>query len=373
MQQYRIEFFENRVSSTPASRKLVYVHHDFANDIEIDDDYIAMQTTTIEIKSTTKVKAGHFIRILRDEKDYFFGFVTDASPGEYTTRIQFKPFLAVFDSDVLFNILSQWRSTTYPGVSLEEALKIYIDGYFVDNSDYRQNLPMNVTIPESGLTERWNMGIKSDTEGSVWAVVGLYKVLIVRAMKEYGVAIRVTPNFSTGQIGLTIGTVSGLIKIDADLENVVIKTLKVNDRPNSINKLIVHNTYDYTMSKTYYVHSNRTWDDENTNRIVPVSYEIRTVTPDGTYSDPQDDFEFAAISAAYDVLSGLEFDNLIELEVAPNDPIVKPASMKVGQKVSVYHNEDVYTSILTGKSISLEVITLMFGSERIKYTKKTSK
>ena len=329
MQQYRVEFFESFISDTTSTRKLKYVFHDFINDLPIDDDYIAIQTTTIEIKPTDKVKNGHFIRILRDNDDYFFGYVVDAEPGTYTTKISFKPFLAVFDTDILFNVLCQYRSAENPGITLEETLQGYIDAYFASNSDYRQCYPMTITIPAAGSrTVMWNMGITSDEEGSSYAVVGLYQTLIVRAMKEYGVAIEVTPNFSTGVIALSIGKVSGTFHIDAGLDNVTVKTFKVNDRP---------------------------------------------VTPDGTYEDPDDDFMYAALATAYDELSGLEFDNLIELECAPNDRLISPTTIKNGQKVTIHYKGEAYTSILTGKSVSFEVITLMFGSERITYTKKTSK
>ena len=374
MQQYRVEFFENYLSATSASRKLKYVHHDFANDLAIDDDYIAAQTTVIEILATDKVKAGHLIRILRDDADYFFGLVTNVEPGEYTTKVSFKPFISIFDSDVLFNVLFQWRSDNNPGVTLEETLQTYINAYFVSNSDYLQDYPMTITIPAAGSrTVKWNMNIQPETEDEDYAVIGLYGTLIVRAMKEYGVAITITPNFSTGIIALSIGKVSGTKHIDADLKNVIVKTLKVNDRPTGINKLVVHNSLTFLNPITFYVHPDRSWDTTNSDRITPVSYGIRTVTPDGTYNNAEDDFMYAALSAAYDELSGLEFDNLIELECAPNDPLISPTTMKNGQKVAVHYQGGTYTSILTGKKISLETITLIFGSERISYTKKTSK
>lgn len=386
MQQYRIEFFENYVSSTTSSRGLRFVHNDFANDLTVDDDYIALQTTTIEIRATDKVKAGHLIRILRDDTDYFFGLVADAEPGEYTTRISFKPFLAIFDSNILFDVRTQRAKGTdgtivRTGITLEETLKFYIDGYFVNNDDYKQVYPMSVSIPElvANRTADWNMNIQPESDESNLATIGLYNTLIVRAMKEYGVAITVTPNFSTGQIALEIGKVSGTKHIDADLENVKIKTFKVNDKPNGINKLVIYNTLTYNDPNDtpiiYYVHPDRSFNTNDVDRITPVAYEIRTVTPsvDEPFNNLADNFAYEALSTAWEELSGLQFDNLIELEVAPNDPIISPTTMKNGQMVIIHHNGTAYSSILTGKAVSLEVITLMFGSERITYTKKTSK
>lgn len=373
MQQYRLEFFENFLSRYPESRKLVYRHHDFVDGISIDDDYLSVQSTTVEIRATTKVKNGQILRVLRDDKDYFLGLVTNVTPGEYSTTVTFKPFIAIFDSDILFNINTQYWNENSVGISLEQTLKLYIEEYFANSDaqspiyDYRQYYPLTVKTPSSGLTS-WNMYILSDDD-SVWTIVNLYS-LIVRALKEYGVVISVSVNFSTGQIELNIGKLSGTRHIDADLDNVTVKTLKVNERPDGINKLIVHNALTYSSPYIFYVHQDRTWDTTNTQRITPVSYSIITVTPDGTYSDPTADFYYAASNAAREQLNGVGWDNLIELECSPNDPIVKPLAMRIGQQVAVHQKGDTYISILTGKNISLETVTLIFGSERITYTKR---
>lgn len=360
MQQYRIEFFD---------RTLTYVYHDFSSDLSIDDDYIAIQSSVIEIGPTKDVEMGQFIRIIRDETDYFFGIVTDASPGECVTTVTFKPFMALFDEDILFDTSLQTDKTV--STSLENVLKKYIRETYAVNSDSNQNLPLTVNVPalDSYHTKNWSFNIRSDTEGANRAIIGLYDVLIVNALKKYGVAIEVSPNFSTKRIVLNIQKISGNFNVDADLDNVTIKTLKVNNRPNGVNKLIVYNSDDYSESITFYVHTDRTWDANNTDRIVPVVRELRTATPDSTL-DPSEAFLYAAVDVAYDALSGLVWDNLIEIECSPNDPLVNPATMLIGQQVSIYYNGDSYTSILTGKNISYELITLVFGSERIKFTKR---
>lgn len=367
MQQYRIEFFE----LATISRKLRFVYRDFSTDLAIDDDYIAIQTTVVEINATELVRAGQFIRILRDEEDYFFGIVSDAEPGTYTTRVSFRPFLSIFDADILFNVLNQWRDDNITHRTLENTLLYYINSYFIDNDDNYQNYPVSsVTLTSS--TVEWNMGIVPDNDDTIYASINLYRELIVRALKEFGVAINVIPEFSQGTFSLKIGTFEEKKHIDADLKNVNIRTFKVNERPTGVNKLIVYNAKDYSMSPiTYYVHPDRKWNDRDEDRILPVSYTIRTVTPDETFSDPQVDFAYAALTVAYDELNGLEWDNLIELEVAPNDPIVQPTKLENGQQVAIYHNGTQYVSILTGKSISFESILLVFGSERISYTKKS--
>jgi len=360
MQQYRVEFFD---------QTLTYVHSDVVENIAIDDDYLSIQSTLVEISSTTLVKQGHFIRILRDEKDYFFGCVTDVSPGEYTTTVAFKPFMAIFDTDILFNTSYQTRTTVE--YSLENAIKNYISELYLTSGDSLQNLPLIVNVPasESEHTVTWGMNIKSDTEGASRAIIGFYSVLIVNALKKYGVAINVVPNFSTKKIVLNIGTVSGSFVIDADLDNVTVKTMKVDERPDGPNKLVVYNTSNYNSTMTFYVHTDGSWDTDNVDRVYPVVREIRATAPDPDLSGSEA-FTYAAISVAYDVLSGVEWNNLIELECAPNDPLVIPSEIKVGQPAAIFFKGDTYISILTGKTITFETVTLIFGSERIRYSKR---
>lgn len=367
MQQYRVEFFENAMDANN-SHKLAYRHHDFSENLMIDDDYLSVQTTVIEIGATDKVQNGQFIRILRDNDDCFFGIVTDVSPGEYATQVSFKPFIALFETDVLFDTSCQYANTE--ALSLENVLKDYITAYYVSNSDALQNYPIDITVPPMGQspskhTVSWGMNIKSDVENAQRAIIGLYGVLITNALKNFGIAINVVPNFRTGRIELTIGTVDGTRVIDADLDNVDVKTLKVNDRPNGTNKLIVYNTENFNQKVEFYAHTDHTWSLVNEDRIVPVVYDLKTATPEEGVT-----FELAAVQVAYDELSGLTWDNLIELDCAPNDPLVNPTTMQIGQEVTILYADGTYSSILTGKSVTFETVTLTFGSERIKYTKR---
>ena len=368
MQQYRVEFFENVIDGQ-GRHKLEYRHHDFSETLTIDDDYLAIQTTIIDLGATDKIKTGQIIRILRDDEDCFLGVVSDASPGEYSSTVSFKPLIALFDSDVLFDTDDQLAHDEEH--SLENTLKKYIEDSFRNNSDSLQNYPIDITVPSHGNhTVNWGMNIKSDVEGAKRAIIGLYGVLIVNALKNFGVAINATANFETGRISLSIGKINGTSLIDADLDNVEVVTLKVNDRPNGVNKLVVYNTENFSNTMTFYAHTDHTWDNSNTDRISPVVRDLKTATPDSEIQDRQLAFQLAALQVAYDELSGLTWDNLIEIKCAPNDPLVNPTRMQIGQEVSLLYKGCTYISILTGKSVSFEDVTLTFGSERIKFTKK---
>ena len=106
------------------------------------------------------------------------------------------------------------------------------------------------------------------------------------------------------------------------------------------------------------------------NRIVPVARSVRMVTPDSETEDPAEALAIAALDAADSELSGLEWDNLIELETMPKDELINPMNLEFGQTISLWYQKGKYVSILTGKSITSDNITLIFGSERIKFTKR---
>lgn len=367
MRQYNVDFF---------TRDLVYVHNDSVSITGISEDYISIQNNTIEIGLTDKIQNGQFI-YMKSELDTFFGVVTDVKPGDNTLTVSYKSFLCLFDEDILFDTDLQKQNTTNPNggakinsKSLERMLKDMIDATYVNSDDSLQNLRLVVETETN--TTQWGFNLKSDTEGTHYCIIGFYSVLLVNALKKYGVALRAVPDFANRYLRIYIRAQSGfdVLDIDGDLPNIKIKTLKVNDRPNGTNKLTVYNTDDYTLSLDFYVHSDRSWDTEDTDRITPVVREVKAAMPDSEIEDPDEAFVEAALDVAYGVLSGLAWNNLIELELAPDDEVVSPMNLLFGQKIRLWYQTGTYESILTGRSVTNESVVLMFGSERISFTKR---
>lgn len=363
MQQYSVDIFD---------RSLNFVGHTIIEGSnKIDDDYISARTNTIDFRTLdAEINNGDFIRLQNDQLN-FFGVITDVSPGKKTTTLQFMPFISIFDELFLFDTKTQSTSASVTHPTLEKTIENYIKALYVNNEDALQNLPLLVSIDSSiTQTAQWSLNITPDVKDSHYSIIHLYSVLIVNALKKYGVVIRVRPLFSAKRIQLIITKSSSTFKIDANLDNVHVKTLKYNDRPNGTNKLVIYNDQDYSQHLNFYVYTDRTWGIDNVNRITPVSLETRSVTPDEDFADPVQGFAAAALDVAYSTLSGLQWDNLIELEASPADENVKPVEMEVGQTVSVWYKGGKYTSILTGRLISPSSITLLFGSERIEYSKR---
>lgn len=217
MLPYKVDFFRNNLG------ELYFVHGDTASQIVIDDDYISAQANSIEIGPAADVASGDIVHIQNNDID-FLGVVTDASPGEYTTKVSYRPFISIFDEDFLFDTRLQGSSS---GHTLEQTIADYLTQIYVTTSDTYQRLPIEVEvgIPAANQTSRWSLGIVPDTDNGYYAVIGLYSELIVNALKRYGVVIRVRPSFSQKKIILTVTKSTKVLKIDGDLENVTVKTL----------------------------------------------------------------------------------------------------------------------------------------------------
>ena len=423
MALYKVDFFTYNRSA----RTLTNVHHDMVEDPIIDDDYIAMNASTISIQPTDLVSYGQYIYISGAYK--FLGFVTGASTTGGATNVSFKPFIAQFDEDILFNVKYQHRGDmTLENVIYDLLRKYYI--YAPDSTsttycrDLLQTLPLVVSTTTQ--TSNWGFNIKPDVEGKNWCKCGFYGTVLTNAMKNYGVALHVKPHFQetttingltyNGYFEIEIGkpTSAGIdqvFNIDADLPGVNVTELQLDEKLSVVNKLMIVNTDDYLLDESivYYVHPDKTYDTSNSNRITPVVRQLEYVTPEkveaydntktydvGDYCtrngttykckvaitqaenfnsshwkavDTDQPFKDAAAEIAYSTLSGLEWNNLIELEVYMTNDLVKPIDLKIGQKVSIRRAEGTYTSMLTGKRYGTEV-TLTFGSERIDFTKR---
>lgn len=362
MQQYNIDIFD---------RKLNFIHNASASINSIDDDYISSTINTIEIPATDRVKSGQFIRLESDQFT-FFGVITDSSPGEHVTTVQFKSFVSIFDEDFLFDSSLQ-RSASLSHQTLEETIAKYIQELYVTNSDSPQNLPISVTVdPNIKQTEAWALGMITERDDTYFCIGNLYKNMIVTSLKKYGIVVDVIPDLSEKVIRLRITKKTVPFKIDAELKNVYLKTLKYKTKTSGPNKLTIYNIDNFNQSITFYSHTDDSWDDEDRDRVIPVVREVRTVIPDSDISDPTTAFVYAATEIAYDVLSGSAYDNLIELETYIGDPIIKPEELLIGQSVSIWYKGAKYTSILTGRKINNRKITLLFGSERIEYSKRVA-
>lgn len=359
MRQFNVDIFD---------RSLSYVCNGQTSISSIDDDYLSPKTNILSIpRVSAEIIAGYFIRLQNDDTE-FFGVITDVSPGEYETTIQFSSFITVFNETILFWVGFQGLEAGHAN-PLEGVIAYHIEIYYVTTTDTLMRLPLNIYV-DPNITEikQWTLGITRTKEEIDFTTLSIYADLIVPALKRYGVSLIVTPDFNRKMIDIKVTRSSKTLNIDGDLDDVTVRTLKYNNRPLGTNKLEVVNNNNTNTKVTYYVHPNMTFDTSNTNRITPVAFETRMVVP---REDTTASFQEAALEEAYNVFSGAAWDNLIELEVAPDNKNVRPLELEIGQKIMLWYEGASYTSILTGKIIEDSCIVLLFGSERIEYTKRS--
>ena len=359
MRQFNVDIFD---------RSLSYVCNGQTSISSIDDDYLSPKTNILSIpRVSAEIIAGYFIR-LQSEDIEFFGLITDVSPGEFETTIQFASFISIFDEVILFWVGFQGLEAGHVN-PLEGVIAHHIRIYYVTTTDRLMYLPLNIYV-DPGITEirQWTLGITRTKEEIDFTTLSIYADLIVPALKRYGVSLIVTPDFNRKMIDIKVTRSSKTLNIDGDLDDVTVRTLKYNNRPLGTNKLEVVNNNNTNTKVTYYVHPNMAFDTSNTNRITPVAFETRMVVP---REDTTASFQEAALEEAYNVFSGAAWDNLIELEVAPDNKNVRPLELEIGQKITLWYEGASYTSILTGKIIEDSCIVLLFGSERIEYTKRS--
>lgn len=361
MQQFSVDIFD---------RSLSYVCNGQTIVSSIDDDYLSPKTNTITISNVNKeIIAGYFIRLQNDDTE-FFGVITDVSPGEYETTIQFSSFITVFNETILFWVGFQGLEAGHAD-PLEGTIAHLIRTYYVTTTDRLMYLPLNVYVdPNITKIKQWTLGITRTREEINFTTLSIYADLIVPALKKYGVSLIVTPDFNRKMIDIKVTRSSKTLNIDGELNDVTVRTLKYNNRPLGTNKLEIVNNLNFNTRITYYAHPDMTFDTNNTNRITPVAFETRMVVP---RENTTASFQAAAIEEAYNVFSGAAWDNLIELEVAPDNQNILPMEMEIGQKVTLWYKGATYSSILTGKVIEDHNIILLFGSERIEYTKRAKR
>lgn len=382
MKPYNVEIF---------NREFELLAHTNVDDIKIDYDYLKPNDSELEIRLRgfydtfaaqavidddngglfralsipeleglmDAVGVGAYIRLQRDDTDVF-GVITSVTTAEdqLLTKLGIQPFpAAIFSTEILFDTNQQGT------VALETVIANQITASFINSSDTIQNIP-GLSVTTTSSTVSWGMNLKSDTENMHHCVIDFYDVLIRRALEEYGIAIHTSVDFQNDTIDLTIGKVVGTQTIEADLPNVFEKTFLINESSKNTNKLDVYDTANYTTVRTYYKHTDGTYDTTNNNRLYPVVREIGTAT-----ADENNTFIVNADAVAASVFGEVTYNNLIEIKSLCDDALIRPMDLDIGSVVTVIHEGNAYTSIMTGYELENNVINLIFGSIRADLTK----
>ena len=341
MRVYNLEIF---------SPDFVLKDHTTVGKVDFVDDFLYPEETYIPVASGTNVATGDYVRM-----GDICGVVTSLENGEtWGIEIRIKPFTSLLSFPMMFD-------TDWQGVgTLEDRIAQIITDTLISNADTEQNVT-GLSVSVTSSTTGWGFNLKALTEGTHKLIINFYDTVLVRALKEYGISVQCAVDFSAHTIAYTIGKVSGVNTVEADLANVIRKSIAVDQREYTINKLVMYDTDTLTDSRTYYLHPDGTFDTTDANRVTPVVFDVEAV-----YSDS--DLDTAAASRAREVFGDSKIENLIEIEVMRNDQMVDVENAQIGQEYVIMSGGKTYRSIVTGKKLG-QTATLILGAVRLELEK----
>ena len=351
MQPFNVEIFD---------RSFNLIQHYNVGAIDYNYDYLSTVENSILIEFNENVQKGDYIRIVNNT-DSYFGYISSIAVNEAIqgySELRFKPFITLFDAPILFDTTLQGSATT-----LEQAIADIITAYWINNADTEENI-YGLEVETISSTNSWGFHITSDQKGLNKAIINFMTSIIRRSLTKYQVGLYAEPDFTSKKVKISIGVkAQNVFYIEADLPNVIEKSIIVNETTEDMNKLVIYDQADLTTNTIYYKHPDGTYDTIDDNRITPVIYGITSVSvAEG------DTFADVAQDAANKQFDTDTYSNLIEITVQNDDAIVMPETLTIGQTVNVISNGTSYSSILTGVERSTKT-KLIFGTIRLDLTK----
>jgi len=350
MTPFNVEIFD---------QSLALRHHTNVNAAPYSEDYLVPKASTVSVPYSPDISKGDYIRIYRDDLDYFgrIKSVTDEKRNNTLLTVEYEPFTSLFSNEVLFDTALQSGTQ-----SLEQTIAQIITANWISNSDVRQNVP-GLRVVTTSATTGWTFYLTPSSKTTTRTILNLYDQIIVPALTKYKVSLYVVPDFTARTITVRIGAVSEApYYIEADLPSVIVKNIVLGETSEDVNKLIVYNNDDLQTTIIYYKHPDRSYDTSDTDRITPVIYSIATVTP--SEDEPFIDGAKLAADRQFDQAS---YNNLIELTILGDDPLIRPEQLRIGREVYIISEGVIYTSMLTGREVG-QTTKLIFGTIRLDLT-----
>lgn len=320
----------------------------------IDLDYLTFNAFSINTLPLVAEK-GDFVHVTCEGSTIADGIVADIQPQDGMVSLSIRPLQAVFDVDVFYSPVSdaiQWLADN-------------IDATLIHNSDTFQNRPIVLTYALSGTNPLTGYNFNS--------TINILSV-ITHALKSYGIVTECSLDLINKTILCDIKKSSASDVLEANLDNVLEKEITLGDSYGAPNKLIVQKiqsvdgTKTVLDTRTYYLHPNGTINRSNSNRITPVFYQLEQIEFSTNMTDAE--WNAAADAKATEVLTPTKYDNEILLSYLNSDRIANPMDMEIGTVVTVHYDGVPYESMLTGRRITGNVVTLCFGVVRSELTKK---
>lgn len=360
MKPYNVEIFNS---------ELEYVcNTTIGDDVKYKYDILDPEKFTVDFLPGVVVELNYYIRIWSDD-EVLLGVVSEIKDKDSGIKqVTIKDIAGIFDVDIMVDI--EERTGT-----LEQYVADRISETYISNTDTYMNIPATITTTTE--TESWMLEMESeDEELTTLAEVNLFDDIVLPAFQDYDVVVNIELNIVTRQFEIKVGkNTAAAITVESDLPNIISKDVTIQKIKSEVNKLFVYNTDTWTDLKTYYLHSDGTWDTTDSDRLTPVNYKIEhasesTIRDDST--DPPTEtvitFETNADAEAEKIFSKNKYKNYIALEVFNDDDLLKAYDWKIGQVVNIISDGVSYQSIYSGREVN-KTTKLIFGKIRIQFTK----
>ncbi|MDY5007925.1 hypothetical protein [Candidatus Allofournierella merdipullorum] len=338
---YKLEIFTDQMKFSDAS---------MVQEQTVDLDYLTFDAFTL-VSTPVRCRKGYFVHVTSGGSLVCDGVVSDVQPGDGTVSISIRPLQAMFDCEVFTTTIQD--VATWLGDQIAQQ--------FVNNVDALQNRPVAVrkkTRDVYPLTTE-----DKDT-------VKLLDVM-ASALTTYGIVCDCRLDMETLVVDVNIYRPEGSRTLEADLSNVLDKSVTLGDSYGAANKMVVRRQVTneetgevtYPEEKAFYLHPDGTVDEKDDDRVTPVFWLMKTI-------EDAEDWEQKALEEAVQELSPQQYDNEIILQYSEKDALARPAEMPIGARASIIVDGTTYQSILTGKTLETGTIKLVFGQVRAELTKR---
>lgn len=256
MQPYSIDIF---------NRNLQYKSHTNIQKVPFREDYLDPENNTVDVYSAITCEIEDYIWIHRDNESYGGQITKIEDKGKYA-QITYKTLLSLFSNTYLCNTDDLGEGT------IENYIGRVIMQLFVNNADQEQNIPY-AEVAIKSATSSWMLDIVPDTETSSYALINFFKKVIIPAFEQYSIVVTPHIDFKAKKVTFTVEKNTKATKtIESDFPNVMDKSIVVRKQKKMVNKVTTYNKNNFSMVATYFLHTDDTFDKNNTDRVTPVQW-----------------------------------------------------------------------------------------------------
>lgn len=332
-------------------QSLEYISGGIVRDFNLDLDYIANNTSTVEITEESNAYKGDIIAVMHGA-DVVLGVVT--AVDNTALKISFKHMKELFNDNVVNPFLyTSSLNTKFEAVG---GLRVILNLAFIETDDPRKKLPL---VLRTRGEER--SAVYTDDK-SVLNIADFITFLFDR----FNIYLDFSIDFANNQIVCTItkNTTQGYVIKD----NIKLSEPEFDsDQLPAENKAVFYERETGRIVGTYYLL------DDNTVTMSAAA-DNRVIPPSTKYVEwnQQDANEkgYTMKELAESELCGNIYNHCILYKLAKQQTMIKCLDFKYGDAVSIIYKDREYESVFTGIKFKMNdaFYTCIFGKTRIDFT-----